>query len=364
MSAPNYALKKEDTLLMMELYRRVNTEILSLPKNRVNQLKIKLFILLFFYLSLYLLALFFSASAFSFFLFYGIMGITAVLMFSNFIHEAAHGNLFTRSGHNRLVYYIFDLLGANSYIWQKRHLLFHHKYPNIMDWDADVEQSGPVNVFPHQKTQKYQRYQKYYVFLLYPLFLLNWIFVRDFRDFFFKKRVVRKLLKIPLIEYPKMIIFKVLYLIMMIGLPVFIGRVSFAFTLVSFVWLTVCGSLLGMIILLTPHINIDNEFATPNSSGNMENSWFRHQFLSTNDIHLNNRLARQIMGNFNFHVCHHLFPGISSVYAPEVTEVIKNFAREHKLPYRSLNLKEALVKHYRLIQNNTVNIIEEIELEP
>ena len=60
------------------------------------------------------------------------------------------------------------------------------------------------------------------------------------------------------------------------------------------------------------------------------------------------------MANFNFHIAHHLFPNISFVYAPEVTKIIKNYAEEHDLPYKSYSLTTALKYHYRLIKSNSI----------
>ena len=228
----------------------------------------------------------------------------------------------------------------------------HHRYPKTLRWDADVEQTGPLCIFPGENLKKYHRFQHLYIFLLYPLFLLNWLFVRDFRDFFSTKRVVRKVLKIPAEEYLNLIVFKSFYLLLIIGVPVFIDRANLLQAFTGLLMMTVTGSLLGRVILLTPHINEDNIFPDTDENSKFHESWFRQQFLTTNDIKENNWFVRHVMGNFNYHLCHHLFPGISSVYAPEVTQVIEKFAHENSLPYRSLTLTEALGKHYRLIYKN------------
>ena len=85
----------------------------------------------------------------------------------------------------------------------------------------------------------------------------------------------------------------------------------------------------------------------------METTWLQHQLMTTNDLSIDSFFTRYILGNFNYHVAHHLFPNISSVYAPEVTDIIRDFARTHHLPYRSIGFWEALKLHYRLIENNT-----------
>jgi linoleoyl-CoA desaturase len=73
------------------------------------------------------------------------MGIFLVLIYLNLIHEAAHNNIYKSKRLNRMVLHIFDFIGANSYIWKKRHIASHHAYPNVDGWDTDIEQSGFFN---------------------------------------------------------------------------------------------------------------------------------------------------------------------------------------------------------------------------
>jgi linoleoyl-CoA desaturase len=358
---PFHKIEKLDTALMMNLYNEVNKKIKSLPESRLLILKIKVFILPLIYLAMYLLAIIQRDRVELFYLFYALMGLMVVLMFINLIHEACHGNIFKSRKLNSLVYYMFDFLGANSYIWQQRHLLLHHRFPNTNGWDADIEQKGPVSICSGESIGKYHRFQHIYVFFFYPFFMLNWLFVRDFRDFFSKKRVIRKIIKIPVSEYIKLIFFKSFFLYMIVGVPFFVAGFSLLQSIFGILIMTITGSILALFVLLTSHINVTNHFPVPEPSGEIPFSWFRHQFLTTNDIDNTNWFICNIMGNFNYHLAHHLFPRISSVYAPEVTSVLKEFALVHNLPYRSLPLSVALKKHYQLIRDNA-HPIDEIEL--
>jgi linoleoyl-CoA desaturase len=62
----------------------------------------------------------------------------------------------------------------------------------VNGWDTDIEQSDIFRVFPNGGYSKYHKYQHIYMPFLYPLFLFNWLVVRDFKDFFNKKKTVRK----------------------------------------------------------------------------------------------------------------------------------------------------------------------------
>lgn len=348
---PTHKIDKAESALMLKLYDEVNTRIKSLPQSRLDDLKIKIVVFPLIYVALYFLALRQREQVWAFYLCYGGMGLMTVVIFINLIHEACHGNIFKNKKYNEWVYYLFDFIGANSYIWKKRHLLLHHRFPNTIGWDCDIEQSGPVTIFPDKKIRSYQRYQHLYVFFLYPFFMLNWLLIRDFRDIFSKKRTIQKIVEVPAVEKVKLVILKFLYLVMMVGVPWLGAGFSIGQSLAGVLFLTVCGSLLALFVLLTAHVNLTNYFPIPEPSGQIPLSWFRHQLVTVNDIDLSNWFVRHILGNFNYHLAHHIFPTVSNVYAPEVTAVVKDFAARNDLPYRSFPIGTAMKMHYELIRH-------------
>lgn len=349
---PRHLKFEADNNLYHELKHLVHEMIRILPKSRVNRLIIKLFVYPLVYFGLYVFALRNADEMGIFFLSYALMGFMVVIIFCELIHELVHNNIFYKTKYNKISLILFDLLGANSFIWQKRHLTLHHHFPNVDGWDADVEQKGPIVIFPTEENKKITRYQHQYVFLLYPFFILNWLFIRDFRDFFSNERIIRKVVKIPQIEYYKLFFFKFLYIFLLLVMPVAFADTSIIQAIIGLLFLTISGSVFAMFVLLTPHINISNEFPHIESNGKISTTWFRHQLIATNDISNYNWLTKNFMGNFNFHVAHHLFPNISSVYAPEVTMVLKSFCKKHNLPYKAYPMSMVLKKHYQLIRKN------------
>lgn len=349
---PSHITDRHDSELLGLLYRQVCKRVGELPGGRMKVLKIKVWLLPLIYTGLYVLALAFAGVPWLYYGFFSLMGFMAVIIFTNVIHELCHGNVYKKQSHNRLAYYLFDYLGANSYIWQQRHLVLHHRFPNVNGWDADVEQKGPVSVFPAEPVRKMNRFQHLYIYLLYPLFMLNWLFVRDFRDFFSSSRIIRKAVEIPATEYIRLFLFKAGYLIMTVALPVLLTGIPLWQSLLGLLVLTVSGSLLSMVVLLTPHINTGNVFPQVDETGIIPLTWIRHQFISVNDISNTNWFIRNVMGNFNYHLAHHILPHFSSVYAPEITAEVKAFAEENGFPYRSYTLSESFRKHSQLIRIN------------
>lgn len=353
-SKPTFAKSNEEGRHFIDLKEAVESRLAN-SKENLSLPKIKFFVLPLLYLSCWMAAMYFKTLPGLYYTFYCLMGITMVLIFVNLIHEACHLLLFEKKRHNQMAMYLFDLIGANSYIWGLRHIRLHHNYPNTIGWDSDIEQSGPIKIFPTENPSFLQRNQHYYIFFLYPLFLLNWLLLRDFKDFYTPKRYIQKVVNIPRIEFFKLWFFKIFFISYIVLIPIFIFNIDVAQALTGFVLLMICGSLLGMIILLPPHANVHNEFPVPDEKEHLSTTWLTHQFTTTNDVDGNNFITKHVLNNFNFHIAHHLFPNVSAAHTQEVTEIIREFAEEHHLPYKSYSLWEALRLHYLLVKRNSID---------
>lgn len=356
-NTPKYHNVKEEVELFLELRKRVTARVNAIPGDRDNYIKIKAFILPLIYFGCYAAALFNTQNAGLYIGLYVVMGLTLVLIYLNLVHEAAHGNIFKTKRYNGWVLGLLDLVGANSYMWHARHIQSHHSYPNVDGWDTDVEQSGPILIFPNVEPQGIQKYQHRFFIFLYPFYLFNWMFLRDFRDYFLKDRVIRKVAGAPpMREKVKMVAFKVFYLFYQIAVPILFFKATVGLAVGAWFLQVLVASIFALFVLLPLHPLPDNEFPVPDVDAQLPFSWMRHQLEVTNDLKHNNWFIRHVLGNFNFHVAHHLFPFYSYVYYNEVTDEIEKFAREHGLPYKQFSLFGALGKHYQLLRMNAKGI--------
>lgn len=339
-----------------QLFRQLRTEaniiVATLgPKRRPgNQIKAILFPILYF--ASWGAALTWGASSWVLYSCYAMMGVLLVLNYLNIVHDAVHNTIFRSKTLNSLFVYIFDLVGANSFIWRMRHIKFHHNYPNVDGWDTDIDQSALIRVTPHAPVTKFHKYQHIYMPFLYPLFLFNWLLIRDFKDFFDKKRTVQKLINIPAIEYVKLFLFKAFFLSYMLVIPRFVLDISWLTVFGAFVTFILVATIFALIVLLPPHANTSAEFPQPGEEQDLPYSWFQHMLRTTNDVNGDNWFTRVILGNYNYHIVHHLFPNIHHAYYPEITAVLKKMSAEHNLPYRSYPLFNALRNHYLLLKQN------------
>ena len=346
---PSFTKHAIDAGYFSELRKEVYTVVSNLPKQRHQIAVVKAILLPSIYIALYVFAL--HSQQFLLFCFaYMCMGWMLVILFLNLIHEASHDTLFQRKKANRMYLLLFDLMGANSYMWKKRHRLHHH-FTNVNGWDSDIEKSKFLKVHPQDSTKRFVRYQHLLVFL-YPLFITNWFLIRDFKDFFSNKPLVRKHGAIPLQEYLKLFFFKLFFVGYVFVFPVMATPFNWTQILMAFFLLLLSAGFFALAVLLPPHVNTSNQFPSVNSHMQLQQSWFQHQFITTNDVIADNWITRHVMANFNYHIAHHLFPNISYVYAKEVTAVIKQFSLQKGLPYRSYPLATTLINHYRLIKQN------------
>ena len=348
------------------IFRDLRREVMEirdrLEPGRRFEIRFKAFLFPLLYIGAWMVAMTWGQSRLVYFSAYASMGILLVLIYLNVIHDAVHHTIFRRRWMNEAFVYFFDLMGANSFIWKNRHVRFHHNYPNVNGWDTDIEQSPLARVYPSGSYSRFHRYQHLYLPLLYPLFLFNWLVVRDFKDFFDPRKTVRKLVQIPRIEYVKLFVFKAFFFAYMIVIPHYVFGISWGLAIGAFLAMVFTASIFALIVLLPPHANVENDFPLPADNGQLPHNWFEHMLRTTNDVTHDNRFIRFFMGSFNYHVAHHLFPNLNHVYYPEITRKLVEYAQRYQLPYRRLSLVQALRNHYVLLKQNRAEPIWEQDM--
>ena len=353
--------KGRDEQIFTELRRKANNLVAKFEPERRTDILLKAFLFPLLYFACWILAITSGGNTLIIYACYFGMGVMVVLNYLNIIHDAVHHTIFKNRALNDLYVYLFDLLGANSFIWKMRHIRFHHNYPNVDGWDTDIDQSALVRIAPQTPISRFHKYQHLYLPFMYPLFLFNWLVIRDFKDFFDKRRTVHKLVTIPKIEYIKLFFFKFIFFAYSFILPKFLLGISWSIIITAFGIMIFTASILALIVLLPPHANTESVFPVTDEENKLPHSWFMHMLKTTNDIDGTNWVTRFVMGNYNYHIVHHLFPNIHHAFYPEITQELRLLCKDHNLPYRSYGLGNALKNHYLLLKQNRfdMNIWEE-----
>lgn len=317
------------------------------------------------FISFYACILLFGNNTKLLYLFYVLMGFSMILTFVNSFHDAAHDAVFFTKKQNRLFCYVVELFGSNSEIWIQRHLLLHHPYPNIQNWDCDIKQSDVVKIFPNSKWYSFHKYQHLYMWMLYPLYTLIWLFSRDFKDFFgTKDNYLKRVYTIPTIEYYKLFMAKLFNLFYMLVLPYLILNQPFKNILLAWLVMHFSSSIVGVVALISTHVDETAIFPLPPLDGKMDTTWAEHQMNVTKDFSAGNPITDFMYGGFTHHVAHHLFPTVGHTYYPKITPIIRRYAEEYHLSYTCYPVFKAVSSHFKLLktQGHTQTIFEAREL--
>ena len=147
----------------------------------------------------------------------------------------------------------------------------------------------------------------------------------------------------------------------MLVVPKLVLGISWATLLPAFIIMIFTASILALLVLLPPHANIEAEFPSPDNNKRLPYDWLLHMLKTTNDVNGENWFTRFVLGNYNYHIVHHLFPNIHHSYYPEITKRLKLHAAKNDLPYRSYQFGATLKNHYLLLKHNRTdfNIWEE-----
>lgn len=350
-----------------DFYKKLRQEVSQVLENpKYQRLGIaKAIGLLLLYIALYTGILLFGNHTILLFLFYILTGFAMITLFINTFHDAVHHSVFKTKRYNRWFTGILEIFGSNTWLWTKRHITLHHAYTSVQDWDIDIRQSDIIRLFPNSPLFDYHKYQHLYMWLIYPLYTLNWILIRDFKDFYGSKdNYVRRIAKIPVTEHFKLFSFKLLSFFLLLGVPMLVLNQPWSTVLLAWLCMHIFGSMLGVIALISTHVDEHAEFAIAGPDGKLNCTWAEHQMQTTKDFSTSNPLANFLYGGFTHHVAHHLFPEVSHTYYPAITPIIRKYADRYNLPYTCYPFYEAVRSHYRLLKQSgrTPNLLRTGEL--
>jgi linoleoyl-CoA desaturase len=281
-----------------------------------------------------------------------LLGMTMSFIGFNVCHDALHGSYSANKKVNKGLGFIFNIIGASSYVWNLTHNIVHHSYTNISGHDEDIEIApGLIRVCQKDKLNKLQRYQHLYAFFLYGFTTLSWFFRKDYLKFFKKDIGDSHQNKHPRIEYYKLFLYKIMYYSIFIVVPLLVMDITWWQFLIGYLAMNFAeGIVLGLVFQLA-HVVEDTEIMYPNAENNIEDAWAVHQMRTTANFASQNKLASFLCGGLNMQVEHHLFPKICHIHYPEISTIVKQTAIEFDLPYHeNKTFFSALRSHYLFLK--------------
>lgn len=137
------------------------------------------------------------------------MGVFAAMIGVNIQHDGNHGAFAKSKMLNKAAGWTLDMIGASAFTWEMQHMLGHHPYTNVLDWeeerkkgdgldckieekdqesDPDVFSSFPaMRMHPLHTPTWYHRYQHLYAPILFSFMTLAKVFQQDYEVAIHKK---------------------------------------------------------------------------------------------------------------------------------------------------------------------------------
>ena len=266
-------------------------------------------------------------------------------------HDALHGAYSDRPWVNRMLGLVFDLLGANGYMWKITHNVIHHTYTNITGVDEDLTVSPLLRLSPESPRLGIHRFQHWYAIAAYSTSTLFWVFAKDFKYFLQKDLGPYKDKKHPAGEIALLIGSKIFYVLWAIVVPLLVLDVTWwQFLIGLLVMHLTAGAILGVVFQLA-HVVEGPDYPLPDATGAMDNAWMIHEMKTTANFGRDNRLLSWYVGGLNYQVEHHLFPRVCSVHYPAISPIVEEVAKECGVPYYAQpTFMSAVRSHLRMLR--------------
>jgi linoleoyl-CoA desaturase len=264
------------------------------------------------------------------------LGLALASFGFNVFHDAGHNAISEHPFVNGLASLTMNFSGASSYVWMQRHNNVHHAYPNIHEYDSDIDIGGLGRFSPHQPFRSVHRFQHYYLWPFYALYSLKWQFVDDFKPFltgrFGKCKFVRpRGLDLCLFVLGKLVC---VYL----GLVLPLTRHSIAAVLVCWLIVYFVSSILFVIVVQLSHLVEETQaslLSLRQEENVIDDDWAMHQAKASCDFSKANRALSWFLGGLNFQVEHHLFPGLCHVHYAKIAGIVEQTCKEFGVPYNT-----------------------------
>jgi linoleoyl-CoA desaturase len=217
----------------------------------------------------------------------------------------------------------------------------------VEDYDTDLQISSLIRVIPNSEHRWFHRFQHLYAPLAYTTYSLFWVFVKDFVILFSKNEPSEKR---DLRYYVSFWIQKIFYLSIILFLPLLFASQSWQVVLTGFLLMHLSQSLFLLFTFFMTHHVEATTYPTTDKDGYIKSSWLMNQIKSSNDMHPFSKTANFILGGFNNHIAHHLFPHIHHIYYPQLNRILYDLLLQHNIIPNQTTYLGGIASHLRLLK--------------
>jgi linoleoyl-CoA desaturase len=336
-----------DSDLLAALYRQVEEQLVVDDRAFYAKLLAK-FIFYFSITACLYSLLYIVENTFLFVLCFVMYGFASLLFAFNFAHDFAHNTIFKSKKWNNLCFiFAYTMVGAHAEAWKQRHIHAHHYAPNVEGHDSDLSITHLIRVIPGSEYFWFHRFQPIYAPLAYTTYSLFWLFVKDFVILFSKDEYTKKKgLRYHLSFWAQ----KIVYITYLLLLPLLLSQQSGYVVLTGFLLMHGLQSLFLLFTFFMTHHVEATEYPTTDENGYIRASWLMNQVKSSNDMHPFSETANFILGGFNNHIAHHLFPHYHHIHYPKLNRILYGVLTENGIRPNQTTYWGGVVSHLRLLK--------------
>jgi len=242
-------------------------------------------------------------------------------------HDANHGAVSRKDIINRLWGYTQDWIGGRSLLWKHHHVLLHHAYTNVLEYDPDIT-TDLLRLHKDIKYKKYHYWQKIYIWFLLLLLPINWHFT-EFFDLYRMNHMSQKISSLATNEMRIGLFLRILFYIRFYIIPMLLYPSLYTFLNIC-LSLAVGGAYLGINFIISH--NFEGVLNNINSNSN---DWAISQIESSSTV--GGRILGFFHGGLNYQIEHHLFPRISHVHYYKIKPIIQEWCKKNDVIYNYYN---------------------------
>lgn len=246
-------------------------------------------------------------------------------------HDALHGNLVASKRLNRL----FAVLAAKPVAstargWIAQHNHLHHPYTNVIGQDEGIDVTSLVRVSDYVPLRWWHRYQQHYIGLL-ALGQLPALMANDLR-YVLTGRVSKARQEQRTTALRLQLLVDKLWLSVLMLAVAFVRQPAWAVVTGAAIAAVVAGVVLH-VVFTVQHLVVGAEVLTERVPAGDIDAWTVHQIKAAANMATDRPLLSWYVGYLNFHIEHHLFPGVPMRFLPEVAPLVREFCAANEIHY-------------------------------
>lgn len=281
----------------------------------------------------------------------GILGFILASIGFNVMHDACHGSYSRHNWVNNIMGLSLNVLGGNSFIWRFKHNIIHHTYTNIDGIDDDIAKSPLMRHCSTQKWMQMHRFQHIYVVFFYAISSFAWSYFMDYQKYFKRKICTTPLQRMNAKEHIVFWTSKILNMVYFILIPILV--VGWQGWLLGFVCMHITFGLTLAIVFQLAHVveNTEFEYVEYDEKKKIEDEWAIYQVRTTANFARKNKIISWFVGGLNFQVEHHLFPHVSHIHYPAISQIVNRVCQDFSITYNEFpTMTRAIISHFRIIR--------------